>query len=407
MVVLASSKTPEARFMAWQKLRGQGGWPRHMLLSDGDNELPFDLENTMSLDALWGVIKSWKDAVLLEDFPGTESRAIHGPEGAYAGQLMLPYLASMEAEPTLHSPILEGDPVRYGPGSDWLFVKLYTGRASADQILAGPLNELVKEVIASKEVDRWFFIRYSDPEPHLRVRFHGDAYTLCHAVLPRVHRLLDPLAQDGWFSGIQLDSYEPELSRYGGFNNLETIEAIFHADSEAVLKILAVIPADEGPLDTRWPLGLISVDQWLAAAGLALSERLTFVRNLHAGFSSPPGLEQASLKKHLGKRFREERTRLESLFSGASSLPRTWAMGREILLERTRQTTPMFDAMRRLLEVGDLTLSLEEVLGSIVHMGLNRLLRATNSQQEEPVIHYFLGQLYASQLARGGMLPRP
>lgn len=58
------------------------------------------------------------------------------------------------------------------PGEDWLFVKWYAEPSAHEALLAEHLPALLAEV--EDEVDRWFFLRYQDPEPHLRLRIHGD-----------------------------------------------------------------------------------------------------------------------------------------------------------------------------------------------------------------------------------------
>src|SRR5207302_1688840 len=70
------------------------------------------------------------------------------------------------------------------PGSDWLYVKLYTGTATADQLLRDVVAPVVEQALATGAAERWFFIRYGDPDWHLRVRFAGNAARLRGEVLP-------------------------------------------------------------------------------------------------------------------------------------------------------------------------------------------------------------------------------
>lgn len=395
---LATAPDRDRRFTVFQQLRREQGWPRQVLLADGDHELPTDLDNVLSLEGLWGVIKRWKDAVLLEDFPGEASRAIRGPEGCFTGEFAIPYLARIEPEPAQASPIQEA-PIHHGPGSEWLYAKLYTGPATADHLLAGTLGNLAREALASGEADGWFFVRYADPEAHVRLRFHGESSRLCAGLLPRLHAAVAPLLQDGWLWKVQLDTYEPEMARYGGLVNGAGAERLFQADSEAVLEILSAIPGDEGPGSTRWPLAVVSANEWLEAAGLSLEARLAFMQTLNAQSMGSTGLAEGSIKPWLAKRFREERAGLEALLDSAAEVPEGLALGRRALRERTRLTMPLFEEIRSLLGAGRLKIPLEDLLASLIHMGLNRLLRSTG-HYEEFVIHHFLCRLYESRLAR-------
>ena len=58
------------------------------------------------------------------------------------------------------------------PGSEWVYFKLYTGTKTADTILKNELYGFIQEMIKNKSIDKWFFIRYSDPDFHVRLRIH-------------------------------------------------------------------------------------------------------------------------------------------------------------------------------------------------------------------------------------------
>ena len=58
------------------------------------------------------------------------------------------------------------------PGSEWVYFKIYTGTKTADSILKNELYDFVKEMMKYDLIDRWFFIRYNDPDFHIRLRLH-------------------------------------------------------------------------------------------------------------------------------------------------------------------------------------------------------------------------------------------
>ena len=59
---------------------------------------------------------------------------------------------------------------RFPPGSEWLYAKLYTGIATADDVLLEVIAPLTQEALRRGAADKWFFIRYADPQWHLRLR---------------------------------------------------------------------------------------------------------------------------------------------------------------------------------------------------------------------------------------------
>ena len=57
------------------------------------------------------------------------------------------------------------------PGDEWLFFKVYCGVKTCDELLVKKILSLAHRLMKEKIIVRWFFIRYSDPDYHLRVRF--------------------------------------------------------------------------------------------------------------------------------------------------------------------------------------------------------------------------------------------
>src|SRR5205807_10366290 len=177
-----------------------------------------------------------------------------GPEGRFVHELIVPFVmrASNTGRPFGHlankqateanSPnraSLLAVPRTFPLSSEWLFAKLYTGTGTADRVLCEVVAPFVRKLIHSGAVDRWFFIRYGDPEWHLRVRFHGTPENLHAEVLPALQTAVSPLLDDGRLWRVQLDTYEREVERYGGPEAIELAEKLFHADSEAVLQLIS------------------------------------------------------------------------------------------------------------------------------------------------------------------------
>ena len=53
-------------------------------------------------------------------------------------------------------------------------LKLYGPREDEDELLAGPVRELAEAAAEDGLASGWFFLRYGDPDPHLRLRFLGS-----------------------------------------------------------------------------------------------------------------------------------------------------------------------------------------------------------------------------------------
>ncbi len=60
------------------------------------------------------------------------------------------------------------------PGSDWLYLKVFVPPPFQDDLIAGPVRGFAEFAVNAQLADGWHFLRYRDPDPHLRIRFHGE-----------------------------------------------------------------------------------------------------------------------------------------------------------------------------------------------------------------------------------------
>jgi thiopeptide-type bacteriocin biosynthesis protein len=93
---------------------------------------------------------------------------------------------------------------------DVLYLKLYAPRSFEDPLIAGPLRSLGEFAIGAGLSDGWFFLRYTDPDSHLRVRvrFHGEPAALPGPPLREVSGWAGELVADGVCTRFAFDTYE-------------------------------------------------------------------------------------------------------------------------------------------------------------------------------------------------------
>jgi thiopeptide-type bacteriocin biosynthesis protein len=284
---------------------------------------------------------------------------------------------------------------RFAPGSEWLYARVYTGETIADGVLTGGIAQLLADVREGGLVDRWFFLRYRDPEFHLRIRFHGDPQTLGERVRPAVEAAGERLMDDGLAWRIELGTYQREAERYGGPLAIEPVEELFHADSDAVIGVLPLLePGTEGQ-EERWQLGLAGVDLLLADLGLGQEERLACVRDQRDALSRRLRWDGPA-RRRLGERFRREQQGLGRVLLDAPDDGHPLEPGLRLLRERSARIAPPAVELRRLERDRRLTTPLAEIAKSLLHMHLNRLLRGDNVAQEA-VICDFLTRLYQAR----------
>jgi thiopeptide-type bacteriocin biosynthesis protein len=413
-----------ARFQAMQQLRTRRQLPRWVSLTDGDNELPIDLDNVSCVETLVELVKARNEAVLSEVFPAWDQLVVSGPEGRFAHEFVMPFQRICTPEGTgrnagsrngqasarripVPGPLQisngnVGSKARtstrrsFAPGSEWLYVKFYSGQATADQLLRDAIRPVADEVSRSGLVDGWYFIRYGDPDWHVRVRLHGDPVRLQAEVLPLMEAAAAPFLADGRIWRLQLDTYEREVERYGGDEGILLAEQLFHADSLAVLELLSV--ANDARAEVRWHMAVAGIDRLLVDLGLDVNDRFAVMKVVAPAFAREFRVD-AALRKQISDKYRDERRELESLLEGTGNSTTLASSIAPILSRRSARLQPVAKALKALEQSGRLERPLADLAASFVHMHVNRLFPSAHRAQEL-VLYDFLRRNYESRLAR-------
>jgi thiopeptide-type bacteriocin biosynthesis protein len=405
------------RYRAVQAWRSDCNLPRFVLLVEYDNLLPVDLDNIMSIDAFLDELKGRTEAMLVEMFPSPNELCARDAEGRFVHEIIVPFIHApatvkeQEAQtnkrmpplpPRSPTPLPPYSPIpplqrTFPPGSEWLYAKLYTGAATADQVLCEVVGPVAQAAMQTGAADRWFFIRYSDPDWHLRVRFHGEPERLHAELLPTLQNAAAPLLTDGRLWRVQLDTYAREVERYGGAYGIELAERLFHADSESVLAIVQRLDGDAGA-DARWRLTLAGMDQWLTDLGLDLAAKQQLAHTARESFMREFQAD-SNLRSQLGEKQRNERNDLEAMLDARRAAQHPLADGLALLQQRSAALAPILCELRAAERAGHLAQPLTEIAWSLLHMHANRLLRS-NQRAQELVLYHLLDRIYQSQIAR-------
>ncbi len=381
---LAGSR--EGAWGAFQLLRESRGLPRRVMLTDADNSLLVDLDQVLWVETLHHLVSSRSAFTLTECFPDPDQALVTSPEGRFAHELVIPFEANPSSQPKkvpLHQIPKVTETRAYPPGSEWLYLKLYCGPSSADRLLM-ELEPLLRMTQAQGLWDRWHFVRYRDPAHHLRLRFHGLPIRLLAELLPLIHKHLEEHLAQGFLSKMQVDTFEPELERYGGSLGFALAEGWFFEDSQQILNHLV----SGMTLEERWRAGLRGTDAIWAALGLSVHSRKELAQASRNGFRKEFG-DSGDGAVQIGKKFRAFRNELETGFPvalGLPGLPMTPDLG-------------CLTGIREAFDQGRIPEEMASIAGSLAHMHLNRILR-TNHRENEWVIMEFLTRLYESCLVR-------
>ena len=364
------------------------------------------LSNVLSVESFVHLVKDRKDATLIEMFPGPDELCARGPEGRFVHELVVPFVGTSSAEidsgvsPAKRQqlPLRASTHRTFTPGSEWLYAKLYTGASTADRVVREIVAPLVQAARDSGAVDRWFFIRYGDPDWHLRLRFHGAPVRLVGEVLPALHAASGPLVADGRLWKVQLDTYEREVERYGGPEAIELAEHIFQADSDAVLEILDMLEEGDAGADERWRLAIVGIDAMLGDLGLDLDGKRAVMARMRREFGKEQRADER-VKRGLAVRLRKESKSLALLLDADRNRESSLSPGIEVIRSRSDRLAPLVQGLKDLERTGGLLQPLAAIAPSYIHMHVNRLLRSAHRRQEL-VLYDFLARMYESRAMR-------
>ena len=261
-------------------------------------------------------------------------------------------------------------------GSEWLYYKIYTGVKTADLILSEKLYPLILDLQKEKIIYKWFFIRYKDPDEHLRIRLYCKTPEKTATVIARMYPVLNMLLEQNSIWKVQTDTYLREIERYGKKTMIAS-ETLFWYDSEMIIRYLAVKSSFE---KKEMPLlfSFTAIDTFLNSFGLSNSDKLSLMDQLQLAFKKEFDADK-SLKKELDKHYRELFPEMQRFLLGkaAEDHPEIF----NSVNTKNKKNNDLIDSIK-----GKLQIPLSEFLCSHIHMMLNR--QYTSKQRMYELIVY-------------------
>ncbi|MGW9597316.1 lantibiotic dehydratase [Streptomyces chartreusis] len=359
---------PEDFRSAFAEFRQLWQMPRLVYLAEGDHRVTVDLDSADDMEELRRSLRRSSHVSLHERYPDPEQAWLPGPAGNHAAEIVVPVALSRGKSPrtersddratSRHSPVDRRTRLAE-PGSRWVFAKIYAPTVNQDDLLAGPIHDLVQQVSATGRSTDWHFLRFADPLHHLRLRFKLKPGEHWSELATDVTRALRADLANGAVERLVFDTYDREIERFGGVRGIGLAEGVFTADSTMVLSLVRDVVRGRVPLD-RTLLAVATVDDLLAALGLTATDR-------EALATAMAGERTASAAT-----FRESGATLRTLLDGGFPP----AEIRHTLRRRRRAITSLVTPVSRPAEWSAPD---SGVTASLAHLHCNRLLGTDRS----------------------------
>ena len=362
--------------------------PRHVYLSASDQRLLLDLDDATCLAQLeYAVGRLNPDPrhhrhyqKLQEVLPGFDGTWLGDEQGnSYFSEMIIPLaLTAGTTPPRPAIPVSKhkvsasprDDDRLVLPGGRWAYLKLHAAPDRHNKVIAS-FSRFAGELESKGVADSWFFIRYADPAPQLRVRVHSSTSDAQADVLLGAVQWARSQVEEHAVREFSVDTYKPEIERYGGARGVCIAEQIFHGDSRGVGAVISGITMGSVTCDPLVATAF-TLDRLLTALRLEDGEKLRLACLRQSSFTStaPYRGRQARLAALLrsvrGDRGDAEAELLDDLYGYGASRCAGLAAQAAALDEGQELLRPWPD-----------------VMNSIAHMHINRMLGTDRDGETE------------------------
>ncbi len=370
--------------------------PKRFVLADYDNELLVNINNLLSVQILIDAIKNREKIELKEFFYHDENSVIKNNVGqGFTNQFITSFINEEMVFRGLNNDLEHenSEIIRnFSVGSEWLYFKFYVGSKMADTVLTQAIKPLVEQLIEEKLIDKWFFIRYADPEKHLRFRVHLTDLSTIGQIFLLIKNVIQPFENEGIIWKMQIDSYQREIERYGA-NVMEFTESIFFEDSCAIIAMIDQTWGEEREV-IRWQWCLKLIDSFLTNFELSIIEKKNLLEKMKISFANE-FLINKDLKLQLDQRFRDNRNAIELILDNSIHTSHEYASLFEFIDKKSENCIPLIHQIKSLKQESELM----KYLSDTIHMTVNRTI-GDNQRTHELVMYDFLFRYYQADLAR-------
>ena len=152
---------------------------------------------------------------------------------------------------------MENDKTDTTENDYWLSAYLYY-HEPWETFITKAVSPFIDKMLEKHLVKRFFFIRYWEKGPHIRLRFQGNKQTIEEKIKPNLikhfedyykelpsqyqsEKIKEIAKAENWYpnNSVQFIEYEPEVVRYGGQYAISVAEEHFQCSSKAVLTAIS------------------------------------------------------------------------------------------------------------------------------------------------------------------------
>lgn len=357
--------------------------PNVFYLQSADNRILVDITKQVYIDLIYKKYNQLGEIVIRGIEAGENLKSIC--DGEKPVEVVIPFFripkdsTETKVNTRISNKIHDGN--NFAPFENWIFYKIYCSNDNEEEVIKF-VDYFIEELSAEIPIDISYFMRYSDPLPHIRLRIKADKQHIFE-IAERFNRFISPLQHSKLVSKYIIDTYYPENERYGGQELMPLAEQIFQIDSQVVVKLMT---NDE----QKEKIGVVSVLHYLNSFGITFENQIKL-------------LEASVGKESFTAEFKDKKTEYITTvdsYNNWHSFKKDEKNQKLIELMAQRQNA-IQEYAKALSNSSNLTNYLEDIILSVIHLHCNRLF-GTNREFERKIyffaLHTLKGQSYKRKM---------
>lgn len=386
------------KFTLFDKIRNEINLPNYITIIEGDNELFLDIGTEYCVDLLLETIQKRKLVKVHEYLPNEENLVVNTNEGLLTNEIIIPFVkieSQTKSSPPINIHFFDEEKVkrRFEPGSEWAYFKIYFEKKTCDDFIKTSLLKIVNKLKKKKVIDQYFFIRYSDPKFHLRVRFHlidKDKYSILMKI---IYEEITGLLKVNTIANFQMDTYLRELERYG-FKTINKVEELFSKNSDMILNLFNKFRRLDNE-SFRMTTSILYLDGFLKLWGFDTKQKKDYYDFGVKSFTNEFGLDKnLTLKNQLNDNYRLIRPTLQKLLVNKQERDEVSSF----IQSELKNHVEIIKEIKTLL-IKDASVNINSFIWSLVHMHVNRVM-FDDARRKEMIIYYYLSKFFNSIIAQ-------
>ncbi len=359
------------------------------IIGQFDHRILIDLNNPDQLLILYESIKKLSDYEFLrieEALPNPNELIVRGDDGPHIAEFVISLIKrnlpdldgnlKTKKNASIKNLIYNNKIFKNGVLSKWMYIKIYITKDAQEDFIIRDMFTFLNKYIKNRN-SKNFFIRYSDPEDHIRLRIKFNREFKASDFL-RIYKWCSSLTLKGGISRFSFDLYEQELIRYGGPVGMSIAENFFAEDSIIVMRSLLEIHKG-----THYNLLLFCaflMDRLLEMLGFDIEYRLDIYKKITRNLGPVKTSDFTFNVELLYENITNLKTHYNNLLLAAIG-------GKNGLKELESKLNRLGKKLRYLQRSNKLTIDLDEILSSYLHMHCNRMLGVDRNLEAKAYVY--------------------